>query len=142
MIKYHPKVGQIFMCDFSAGFRPPEMVKKRPVIILTPQFKGRADLVTVTPLSTKIPEPIQDYHYELPTKCLPQTGYFQKSNSWVKGDMIYTVSISRLDLIQLGKRGADGKRLYYSNKLGRERMKEIYACLLHGLNLGNLSQYL
>ena len=56
--------------------------------------------------------------------------------------MLYTVGFHRLDLIQLGKKDFNGKREYYKSKLGREQMKAIYTCVLHGLNLPHLGQYL
>ena len=58
-ITIHPRPGQILLCDFSQGFREPEMVKsKRPVIVLTPAFKNRPELVTIVPLST-VPRMVQ-----------------------------------------------------------------------------------
>ncbi len=143
-ITIHPKPGQILLCDFSQGFREPEMVKsKRPVIVLTPQMKNRTTLVTVIPLSTVKPNPVMPYHYQLPKNCMPQTGMFQNGDSWIKGDMIYTVGFHRLNLILLRQRDSTtGKRIYYKNRLSREKMKEVYSCVLHGLNLGSLTNHL
>ena len=142
-ITIHPRIGQILLCDFSEGFKEPEMVKsKRPVIIISSELKGRNKLVTIVPLSTKRPDPIQPYHYLLPRSSLPMLGDFQENESWVKGDMLYTVAFHRLELIRLGTRNAQGKRTYYSNKLGREQMKEIYTCVLHGINLSRLVDHL
>ena len=143
-ITVHPKPGQILLCDFSQGFKKPEMVKsKRPVIVLTPQMKGRGQLVTIVALSTVEPHPIMPFHYRIPRNCMPQIGMFQNGDSWVKGDMIYAVGFHKLNLVQLGQRNpATGKRVYYSNRLGRDKMREIYACVLHGLNLGSLSNNL
>lgn len=142
-ITFHPSPGQILLCDFSIGFKEPEMVKKkRPVIVLSGSIKGRARLVTVVPLSTVAPEPPQLYHYKIPKSSMPMIGRLQENDSWVKGDMLYTVAFHRLDLIQLGKKGFNEKREYYKNKLGREQMKAIYTCVLHGLNLPHLGQYL
>lgn len=120
------------------------MVKNhRPVVVLTPPIVGRAKLVTVLALSTKVPEKIMPFHYNIPRNSMPQVGRFQENDTWVKGDMIYTVGFHRLDLIRLGKRDStSGKRLYFKQKLGREQMKEIYNCVLHGLNLGQLGQHL
>lgn len=56
--------------------------------------------------------------------------------------MLYTVGFHRLDLIRFGAKRSDGKREYYRNRLGRDQMKTIYECVLHGLNLGNLGQHL
>lgn len=141
-LTFHPKVGQILFCDFSQGFKEPEMVKKRPVIVLVSAIQGRSDLATVVPLSTVEPNPPQLYHYKLLKQSMPMIGKFQDSDSWIKGDMVYTVGFHRLDLILLGKRAPNGKREYFKNRLGRDQMKQIYQCVLHGLNLGHLSNYL
>ncbi|HAT3884548.1 TPA: type II toxin-antitoxin system PemK/MazF family toxin [Legionella pneumophila] len=141
-IVFHPNPGQILLCDFS-DFKEPEMVKKnRPVIVLSSALKGRDKLLTIVPLSTVKPDPIQPYHYLLPKKSMPMIGIFQERESWVKGDMLYTVGFHRLNLIKLNTRTVDGKRDYFRNKLGREQMKEIYKCVLHGLNLSKLTNHL
>jgi mRNA interferase MazF len=36
-IQYNPNKGQALMCDFSEGFKEPEMVKERAVIVLKAQ---------------------------------------------------------------------------------------------------------
>ncbi len=69
-------------------------------------------------------------------------GKYQDNDSWVKGDMLYTVGFHRLELIRLGTINPEGKRQYFKNKLGRDQMKIIYSCVLHGLNLGNLVAHL
>lgn len=142
-ITIHPKVGQILFCDFSQGFQEPEMVKSgRPVIVLSPEMKGRPNLVTVVALSTREPDPVMPYHMQLPPKALPQLGDFQRGDTWVKGDMVYSVGFHRLDLIKLGKRDPQtGKRQYFKDRLGRENMKRVFSCVLHGMNLGHLSEY-
>ena len=130
-ITYHPKAGQILMCDFSDGFKIPEMVKNRPVLVLTPPMAGREKLVTIVCLSTVSPDPVQKYHYQLSKRSMPQLGLFQTKDTWVKADMIYTVGFHRLNLIQLNKRDPNtGKRIYFKQKLGRETMKVVYQCLL------------
>ncbi len=143
-ITFHPRPGQILLCDFSHGFQEPEMVKSnRPVVILTSPIVGRANLVTILALSTRTPTKVMPYHYQVPDNSMPQLGRFQGRDTWVKGDMIYTVGFHRLDLIKLGKRNPKaGKRIYFNQRLGREQMKEIYSCALHGLNLGKLSKHL
>ncbi|MFP4146587.1 MAG: type II toxin-antitoxin system PemK/MazF family toxin [Halorhodospira sp.] len=137
-VQYHPKPGQILMCDFS-GLQPPEMVKKRPVVIFTPELAGRAKLVTVVPLSSTRPDPIRPYHLQLPNRELPQLGWFQENETWLKGDMLYTVALRRLDLVRLGKRDPEtGKRRYFQRRLGQELRREIEVCVLNGLGLGHL----
>ena len=51
MLKFHPEPGTILICDYSTGFRLPEMVKKRPVVTISPRLKRRDGLITVVPLS-------------------------------------------------------------------------------------------
>lgn len=143
-ITIHPKVDQILLCDFSSGFTVPEMVKPgRPVIVLSPSMAGRPKLVTVVALSTEPPEHVMPYHLSLPKGALPQLGRFQEKTTWVKGDMIYSVGFHRLDLIRLGKKDPQtGKRIYFTQRLSRERMKAVYGCVMHGLNLRHLAQHI
>ena len=142
-ITIHPKPGQILLCDFSQGFKEPEMVKnKRPVVVLVGEIKGRGRLVTVVPLSTVEPLQLQPYHYKIPKQLMPMIGRFQTDDSWLKGDMVYTIGFHRLDLIRLGKFGGNGKREYFKNRLSRDQMQKIYQCVLHGLNLGHLGVHL
>lgn len=142
-ISIYPKPGQIILCNFSEGFKEPEMVKnKRPVIVVSSALNGYTKLVTIVPLSTVKPNPVQPFHYLLPKQSMPMLGYFQQYESWVKGDMLYTVAFHRLELIQLGTRNSMGKRNYFQNRLGREQMKEIYKCILYGLNLSKLVPHL
>lgn len=127
------------MCDFSQGFQEPEMIKTRPVIVVSPRLKGRANLVTVVALSAVEPHTIMPYHFKLPRNCMPMLRGFQDKDSWVKGDMIYSVGFHRLDLITLGSRNRQtGKREYFARRLGREHMESVYACILCGLGMSHL----
>ncbi|MBL4660138.1 MAG: type II toxin-antitoxin system PemK/MazF family toxin [Alcanivoracaceae bacterium] len=142
-ITFHPRIGQILLCDFSQGFKEPEMVKNRPVVVITPAITGREKLVTVLALSTKKPVKKMPFHYKISKKSMPQLGRFQENDTWVKGDMIYTIGFHRLNRIMLGKKDhKTGKRIYFNQRFGREQMKEIYRCTLHGINLGELGQYI
>ncbi|WP_366938186.1 type II toxin-antitoxin system PemK/MazF family toxin [uncultured Brevundimonas sp.] len=60
----HPQPGTIVRVDLNDGFRPPEMVKRRPCIVLSPPIRDRKQLCTVVPLSTTPPRQIQDHHLE------------------------------------------------------------------------------
>ncbi|WEM42246.1 type II toxin-antitoxin system PemK/MazF family toxin [Photobacterium sp. DA100] len=141
-LQFHPNPGTILMCDFNGGFKTPEMVKRRPVIVVSPKMKNCTGLVTVVPVSTRMPEPVESYHYKIPNQSLPQTNYFQRAESWVKCDMIYRVGFDRLNLIHIGKDRATGKRLYYKNVLGRGQMNSIRAGMLHSLQMGHLAEHL
>lgn len=141
-LKFHPKPGTILMCDFSKGFAEPEMVKKRPVIVISPKTKKCSGLCTVVAISTATPDPIENWHYQLPKASMPRAKLFQRKDSWIKGDMIYRVGFHRLDLIELGRDSSTGKRVYFKQVLGREQMAEIYACVLHAINLSHLQKYI
>ncbi|WP_422463325.1 MULTISPECIES: type II toxin-antitoxin system PemK/MazF family toxin [unclassified Endozoicomonas] len=76
-IKYHPKVGSILMCDFSQGFKEPEMTKKRPVLVVS-SIRKRGGLVTVACISTSTPNPVEPYHYLLPKASMPRMKEFHR----------------------------------------------------------------
>ncbi|MBX3487219.1 MAG: type II toxin-antitoxin system PemK/MazF family toxin [Candidatus Paracaedibacteraceae bacterium] len=139
-IREHPKKGTVIMCDFDSGFKQPEMVKRRPVIVISPQIKTRAGLCTVVALSTTKPDPIMPYHSEI---ILPPNKFPEKINNtvWVKGDMINTVGFHRLDLIRLGK-DYTGKRTYCYHVLDDKTMRIVQKCVLNGLGLSGLTKHL
>lgn len=131
MLKFHPKQGTILICDFN-GLLEPEMVKKRPVVVVSPKLKHRDRLCTVVPLSTTPPHEIMPYHYELRDLHLPYP--FDSDVCWAKCDMIYTVSFERLNLFKNG-RGPDGSRKYTSAALNAEQMTTLADKILYGLGI-------
>jgi uncharacterized protein YifN (PemK superfamily) len=131
MLKFHPKKGTIVCCDFSKGFQAPEMVKVRPVVVITPQLQGRPGLCTIVPLSTVEPDPFQPYHHKMNHNSLPPK--LQKSDCWAKCDMLYTVSLERLDRIR--DKDANGKRCYLTGKTTVEDLVAIELAILNGLGL-------
>ena len=137
-IQFHPDVGDILICDFAQlSTKEPEMVKRRPVINLTP--KGRyGRLCTVVPLSTTAPDPNQMWHCKVHAD-LPRP--YNSPEAWVKGDMLYTVSFERLFLFSIGK-DSSGKRIYLRPSIGEEEMQRVYACILNGMALYKLSKQL
>jgi len=40
-IKFNPEQGLIVICDFK-GFVPPEMVKRRPAVVISPRLRQRS----------------------------------------------------------------------------------------------------
>lgn len=141
-LSFHPSPGTILMCDFNSGFVSPEMVKNRPVVIISPKRKYGTGLCTVVAISTVVPASIESWHYQLPKSSMPWLKNFQEKSSWVKGDMIYRVSFARLNLINMGRDLKTGKRNYFKRTLDKEQMDHVYACVLNALNLGHLPQYL
>jgi uncharacterized protein YifN (PemK superfamily) len=110
------------MCD-SMAIASPEMVKRRPVIVISPKIAARPGLCTVVALSTTVPVPPAQYHCQIDIRPrLPN--WMQSDGVWIKGDMIAVVAYNRLDFIQLGKDRA-GKRRYYYSTRGRRAVKAI-----------------
>jgi uncharacterized protein YifN (PemK superfamily) len=139
-IQEHPPMGTVVLCDFSGGFREPEMVKRRPVIVLSPRIRARAPVCTVVALSRTVPAPIMSYHARIdlrPALPLP----WQSDDIWVKGDMINTVGFHRLDLFRLGK-DVEGARKYLLDPLEEAIMAEVHGCVLAGLGLNRLTRHL
>ena len=137
MLKFHPEPGTILICDYSTGFRLPEMVKKRPVVTISPRLKRRDGLITVVPLSTSPPVPVCDHHCKISLKqTLPEP--FDSAEMWVKADMLATVGFERLDLVRTG-RDPFGKRKYLTPQLEPEALQIVYQCVLHAIGLGHLT---
>ena len=102
MLTFHPKPGTLLMCDFDTGFKAPEMVKKRPVVVISPRRRrSSAQLYTVVPLSTTAPNPVESFHHRMSPKSLPVS--LRSQDAWAKCDMLYTVSLNRLDRVRVGK---------------------------------------
>jgi uncharacterized protein YifN (PemK superfamily) len=97
MLKFQPDKNTIVWCDFQ-GFMVPEIIKKRPVIIIK-KHKQNQKLVYVLPISLTVPEVVKPYHYKLPEDFSEK--YFKKGDHYVKIDLIYTVSIERLALVKM-----------------------------------------
>ncbi|WAW01199.1 type II toxin-antitoxin system PemK/MazF family toxin [Oxalobacter formigenes] len=126
-IKFSPGRGMIVICDFSHN-EAPEMIKRRPVIIMSDISMG---LCTVVPLSTTAPTPKGSHHYKiLDFDTLPAP--YDSLTHWVKADMLYTVSYKRLSLPFNGK-DASGKRDYIIKRVSDEDMKNIEKCILSAL---------
>ncbi|MCY4375334.1 MAG: type II toxin-antitoxin system PemK/MazF family toxin [Spirochaetaceae bacterium] len=94
---FPPHPGTFLMCDFNTGFEPPEMTKRRPVVVISPRPKNRVGLCTVVPLSTAAPNPVRRFHYLMAERSLPPE--LRGQDSWAKCDMLCTVSLRRLDWV-------------------------------------------
>ncbi len=96
MINFQPKSGSVLWCDYE-GFIIPEMIKRRPVIIIS-KHKKNSSLVLVVPISTKMPKKEHYTNIELPRVISKK--YFKDKRMWLKSDMINVVSLNRLFLIK------------------------------------------
>ena len=136
-LQYPPKMGEVLVCDFVKaednslrGFVIPEMVKRRPVVVLS---STSYKLCIVAVLSATEPRPLRNWHYELTwTSPLPSP-YDKEITCWVKGDHIYTVSYERLALFFAGK-DAKGKRIYDKRYLLPEQLEEVKKAVNAALN--------
>ena len=138
-INFHSDQGAILICDFK-GFNAPEIVKRRPVIVVSPRLRLRGKLCSIVPLSTTPPPQIMPYHHKLYVNPeLPEP--YNANFHWVKADMIYTVSFERLYLLRDGKDNK-GKRIYDDRVIDKADLLKIQQCILHGLGLTSLTNYL
>lgn len=99
-IPFHPKPGLVLYCDFE-GYVQPEIIKRRPVVVVSPEGMKRPGLVTVVPLSTTPPKPVQPWHYKLQGNPIP--GH-QGRHVWAKCDLAASVRLERLDRVKVGRR--------------------------------------
>ena len=127
-LSFHPGAGAIVICDYSTGFQPPEMVKVRPVVVISPRRRS-IQLVTVVPISSVAPSPIEPWHYRLPDGAYPPA----RGPVWVKADMVATVALARLDRVKV--KGPGGMRSYRVFQLGAADMLAIGAAVKAALAL-------
>ncbi len=133
-LQFAPKMGTIVLVDFDQGFVPPEMVKPRLAVVISPPIKARGRLLTIVPLSMTAPTVVMPYHcqVDIPFDLPPRWGNVPR---WVKGDMINAVSFARASLLALNKE-ANGKRIYQTQVLAPDQLRQIQRCVLAGLGLG------
>lgn len=138
-INFYPKIGTIAVCDYNTGFQPPEMVKRRPVIIVSPRLRSRSRLCTVVPLSTTPPKPLMPYHYRL-MMGTPLPEPYHSVAHWVKADMIATISFDRLSLPFKGK-DANGRKIHENRTIKESELVEIRKCILCALGMTFLTKH-
>jgi len=116
------------------------MVKKRLCVVLSRPIQTRPRLCTVVPPSITPPDRVMPYHCQVDIAfALPQ--HWGQRTRWVKGDMVYSVSFGRTDLLRLGK-DTHGKRVYQTSTVSADTLRQIQRCVLHGLGLSELTRHL
>jgi uncharacterized protein YifN (PemK superfamily) len=113
----HPKAGMVLSCDF-VGYILPEIVKRRPVVVISPNHLTRPGLFTVVPLSTTAPVPICNYHHKLTGNPIPGEG----AEVWAKCDLVASVAFGRLDRIKIGRGN------YQVGYVSMDQVREIRLC--------------
>lgn len=136
-IRFPVGPGTVLLCDYSlGGFREPEMVKRRPALVISPRLPHRDGLTTVVPLSGSEPAHAVPYVVRLDlAKQLPEP--FEQSVWWVKCDMLATVWFGRLDLFRTG-RDQEGKRKYIHPVIPKADLDRVVAGVLAGLGLSRM----
>jgi uncharacterized protein YifN (PemK superfamily) len=137
-IKYPPDMSEILLCDFVQakeqslqGFVVPEMIKRRPVaVVSTPEY-GRCVVVC---LSATTPKHRKPWHYEINWEPLLPSPYDKSPTCWALGDHVYTASYKRLSLFPGGK-DPQGKRIYLKRYLRPEQLGGIRAAIREALFL-------
>lgn len=94
-LPYHPRQGEILVCDFDDSAIGAEMVKRRPAVVVSRKDAHSGSLCTVVPLSTTAPKLPQAWHHPLPHVRV--TGWQANGVMWAKCDMLATVSFDRLN---------------------------------------------
>jgi mRNA interferase MazF len=77
------------------------------------------------------------YHVELPDLKLPPP--WDKGPNWVKADMIYALSLTRIDLIRRG-RDENSRGVYYTVPLPYGDMLAIRKAILCSLGMTSLTK--
>jgi mRNA interferase MazF len=133
-IRFPVAPGTLLLCDYAmGGFLPPEMVKRRPVVVISPRLPHRDGLCAVVPLSTSPPAKAVTYVVELKLKfALPAP--FDSLVVWAKCDMISTVGFRRLDMFRTG-RDQNGKRKYLTSKIDPEQLEALRSGVCAGLGI-------
>mgnify|MGYP001389523122 CR=1 FL=1 len=134
-IRFPPMPGDVLVFDFATGFQPPEMVKRRPVLVLSPRLRHRDGLCTVVPLSTTPPARPVPYQCRLTLATSPPRP-FSRTDLWAKADMLATVGFGRLDLFRTG-RDAMGRRQYLRIHVPDVDLDRVQICVAHALGLAH-----
>jgi uncharacterized protein YifN (PemK superfamily) len=132
-IQFPVAPGTILLCDYDSGFRPPEMVKRQPVIAVSPRLPHRDGLVTVVPLSTTPPQWPVAYVCELELP-VPLPAPFAAPVVWAKADMLATVGFGRLDLFRT-ERDHGGRRKYLHPRLNAEDLARVRHAICQALGI-------
>ena len=135
-IQYPVARGTVLLCDFNSGFKPPEMVKRRPAVVLSHRLPHRDGLCTVVPRSITPPPANVAYACQL-LLPYPLPDPFSAGEVWVKADMLATVRLERLDLFHIA-RGHTGRRKYLHPQLTAAQMVQIERCVCHALGMAHL----
>ena len=125
---FYPKTGHVLICNFDTGFVPPEMVKRRPIVVISKTETHSRRLCTVVPLSKTIQKIIKPWQVALKIDSISSSSDIE--TIWAKCDMIYTVSFDRLEIL---KDNYFFKKSGKSLRLNQYDLNEIFIGVNHYL---------
>jgi mRNA interferase MazF len=99
-ITFFPSDGTVLLCDFSGGFRPPEMIEIRPTIVISKKATNRGSCVVV-PISSR--ESRDDRAIVVPMQTAKYP--FLRKDGWAKCHAPATISVTRLYLLRDAQTG-------------------------------------
>jgi mRNA interferase MazF len=129
-LPYHPHPGDVLICDFDATAIGAEMIKRRPVVVVSRRDASGTRLATVVPLSTTAPQLAKAWHHAMPQ--LRIKGWPDTPTTWAKCDMLATVSFERLNKPYVKTRSG---RSYISLALDKSDLDAVRAGVRSWLGL-------
>jgi mRNA interferase MazF len=128
-LNFFPRAGQVLMCDFT-GFKAPEMVKTRPVVVVSPRLPRRSEVVAIVPISLTEPVPLMPYQVRLSKNYHPEEP--DDLPCWAIADLILNVGLYRLNGFKIGR------RLWANPQMTGPDLAAVREAVLHGLGFGAL----
>ncbi|MCW2309075.1 uncharacterized protein YifN (PemK superfamily) [Rhodobium gokarnense] len=119
------------MCDFN-GFKEPEMVKTRPVIVVSPKLPYRSEIVAIVPISLTAPKHDYPYCYRLSKNYHPQED--DALPCWAKADLVLNLGLYRLSAFKTGR------RKYTYPTLTPDDLAGVRRAVLCGLGLDRIAK--
>ncbi|WP_374944657.1 type II toxin-antitoxin system PemK/MazF family toxin [Sphingomonas sp.] len=140
-LSYYPPAGEILVCHYDLDPVEPEMRKTRPVVVVGPRLRRRARLVTVVPLSTTEPIPVERFQYRIDLDpALPPP--FDAPVAWAKCDMVSSVSLDRLDRFKIPRARYGGPRQWMVGRVSPEQLRAVRVATLCGLGFESLTKHM
>lgn len=126
-LQLYLKTGEVVLCDFT-GLHEPEMVKRRPVVVISRSATHWRGLCTIVPLSSSEPTTRHPWHVLLSRNPLvghlPADHPFQKAEQvWVKCDMLYTFAFDRITRPHVR---SQGQRVYSPIRLPSDDLAAVF----------------
>lgn len=119
------------MCNFK-GFVEPEMIKVRPIMVVSPKLPCRSHIVAIVPISLLGPTHDEPYVVRLSKNYHP----LEENDlpCWAKCDMITNIGLYRLEGFKLDR------RKWATPQASAEDLESVRAGVLHGLGVHNFGQ--